>query len=80
MLHRRRYIRGTVLIGLALGMAGCGSARKPYLVIIPTYSYVRAGVAMEVTSSPLRTSEAGEVEFPRDEGLPRPASSPTPGL
>jgi hypothetical protein len=79
MLHMSRRVRAAVLIGLALGLAGCGAARKPYLVILPSYSYVRSGVVVEATAAPLRTV-VSEVDFPRTEGLSGSAGKPPPGM
>ncbi len=81
MFHTRRCIRGAVLTGLILDLAGCGAEeRKPYLVILPTYSSTPSGVAMEVTATPLRISVASDVNLPRLTGVAREMVNSSPGM
>ncbi len=44
----RKCLCGAWLLGVAFGLAGCGSARTPHMVIAPSYSYVQADLAMGV--------------------------------
>ncbi len=46
----RSLVSTAVLAGVALSLVGCGSARKPQLIILPSYSYVQTDLAMGVES------------------------------
>jgi hypothetical protein len=52
----RMMVRGALLLGVALSLTGCASARSPQQVIAPTYSYVQADLAMGVDSGAVLTT------------------------
>ncbi len=41
----RKCLYGVCLLGVALSLVGCSSARTPHVVIAPSYSYVQADQA-----------------------------------
>lgn len=45
----RKWVYTTCLVGLALGLVGCGATRPPQVVIAPTYSYVQADLAAGIS-------------------------------
>ncbi len=63
-----------------MGLAGCGSARKPQLIILPTYSYVQESLATGETASVLHTSIAGEMDCSRAERLDRSMGKTPTGM
>jgi hypothetical protein len=80
MFQVRRSILGAILIGVALGSVGCGGTREPYLVILPTYSYVRAGVDLEAAISPPLASVADNVGYSREQRLRQPIGKSPPEI
>ena len=35
-----------------MGLAGCGSSRKPHLIILPSYSYLRSSLVLDTVNLP----------------------------
>ncbi len=52
----RNLMCGLCLLGVATSLVGCGAARKPHVVIAPSYSYVQADLARGIDGT--ETAEA----------------------
>jgi len=57
---------------MAIGLAGCGTARAPHVVIAPSYSYVQADLAMGLETNP--TADASSVDRLTAKLPPMPAA------
>jgi hypothetical protein len=52
-------VHGAWLLGVAIGLVGCGATRTPQTVIAPSYSYVQADLAAGINSD-LDTADPGD--------------------
>lgn len=58
-------------MGLAFGLAGCGTARPPQFVIAPSYSYVQADRAMGAARSEATDVTAGRIAIAKLPPMPQ---------